>query len=97
MVFEDEQSIGFYPSSRVPTGAPEIQIELGGQALEKWPRELFVTLEMAMHIVETFRTTGRQDRSVAWVANDEFARQIIWETPAQRLAWERKQRDEGKR
>lgn len=97
MVFEDEQSIGFYPTSDVPTGAPEIQIELGGQALEKWPRELFVPLEMAIRVCKTFIATGRQDRSVPWVANDAFAREIIWETPAQRAAWERKQRSEGKR
>lgn len=91
MVFENPESDGFYPITSTKTGKPKVQIELGGQALEKWPRELFVSRETAAAVFETFIRTGRQDPSVAWVANDAFAREVLWETEAQRLAWERKQ------
>ena len=47
MAFEDEKSIGFYPIVGATCGKPEVPIELGGQALEKWPRELFVPRQIA--------------------------------------------------
>jgi len=92
MAFENPESEGFYPITGTTTGKPEVQIELGGQALERWPRELFVPRETAAAVFETFLRTGRQDPSVTWIANDAFAREVLWETEAQRRAWERKQR-----
>src|ERR1043166_8853088 len=80
MVFESPESDGFYPIIGTSTCNPEIQIELGGQAIEKWPRELFVPRETAAAFFETFLKTGRQDSSFTWVANDVFAREIIWES-----------------
>lgn len=96
MVFETPESDGFYPITGRKTGKPTVQIELGGQALEKWPRELFVPRETAAAVFETFLRTGRQDSSVTWVANDAFAREVLWETEPQRLAWERKQQGRKK-
>jgi len=96
MVFENAESVGFYPITGTKTGHPEVQIELGGQALEKWPRELFVPREIAAAVFETFLRTGRQDSSFTWVANDAFAREVLWETEAQRRAWERKQQGRNK-
>jgi hypothetical protein len=96
MVFENRESDGFYPITAAKTGKPHVQIELGGQALERWPRELFVPRETAAAVFETFIRTGRQDSSVPWVANDAFAREVLWETEAQRRAWERKQRGHKK-
>ena len=90
MVFENPESEGFYPITATKTGKPEIQIELGGQALERWPRELFVPPETAAAVFETFLRTGRQDSSLTWVANDAFAREVLWENETQRRAWERK-------
>jgi len=85
-----------FRSTGTKTGKPEVQIELGGQALEKWPRELFVPRETAAAVFETFLRTGRQDPSFTWVANDAFAREVLWETEAQRRAWERKQQGRKK-
>ncbi len=79
MVFETPESDGFYPITGTKTGKPKVEIELGGQALERWPRELFVPPETAAAVFETFIKTGRQDPSVTWVANDAFAREILWE------------------
>ena len=91
MVFEDEKSIGFYPIVGAKCGKPEVPIELGGQALEKWPRELFVTRQVAAQILRTFLNTARQDASFVWVANDAFDREVIWEDRGGRIAWEKQQ------
>lgn len=88
MCFEDEQSVGFYPATERRLGSPEVVIELGGQALEKWPRQLFLPLSVAEKAVSTFVATGKQDSSLAWVANDAFPRETVWEGRLQRLAWE---------
>ena len=74
MAFETPESDGFYPITGTQTGEPEVQIELGGQALERWPRELFVPHETAAAVFETFLRTGRQDPAFTWVANAAFAR-----------------------
>lgn len=91
MAFEDEQSIGFYPITGSGCGMPEVPIELGGQALEKWPRELFVPRHVAAQVLRTFLETGLQDASFVWVANDAFERKVIWEDRAGRIAWEKQQ------
>lgn len=88
MCFEDEQSVGFYPATERHVGPPEVEIELGGQALEKWPRQMFLSLAIAERAVSTFVATGEQDSSLAWVANDAFPRETVWEGRLQRLAWE---------
>src|ERR1044071_4414007 len=59
MVFENPESDGFYPITGTKTGKPRVQIELGGQALEKGPRELFVPRETAAAVFEMFIRTGR--------------------------------------
>src|SRR5438046_2184656 len=58
MVFEDEDSIGFYPIVGTVCGLPEVPTELGGQALEKWPRELFVSRDIASRALRTFLQAG---------------------------------------
>jgi hypothetical protein len=89
MCFEDDGSVGFYPVTNTPLSEPAVAIELGGQALEKWPPELFVPRAIASEAVATFVSRGQQDRSLEWVANDAFARKVLWATRAQRIAWER--------
>jgi hypothetical protein len=93
MAFEREESIGFYPIVGAECGKPEVPIELGGQALEKWPRELFVPRAVATQALQTFLQTGRQDTSFIWVPNDGFEREIIWENDAERIAWEKQKRN----
>jgi len=91
MAFEDERSIGYYAMAGTTCSKPEVPIELGGQALEKWPRELFVQRHIAARALQTFLRTGRQDESFTWVANDAFDREVIWEDLAGRIAWEKQQ------
>jgi hypothetical protein len=93
MAFESEESIGFYPIVGAECGRPEVPIELGGQALERWPRELFVPWAVAAQALQTFLQTGRQDGSFIWVANNGFEREIIWENNAERIAWKKQERN----
>ena len=95
MCFEDEKSIGLYPTTDANMGSPEVPIQLGGQALEKWPRQMFVTRSIAERAVNHFVRTGKQNTLLTWVANDAFPREVLWETRAQRLAWESSHQEES--
>jgi hypothetical protein len=64
---------------------------MGGQALEKWPRQLFVDADRALEAVDFFRKTGKQDGTQHWVGTDGFPREIVWETREGREAWEKRQ------
>ena len=66
-----------------------IEVELGGQALERWPRELFVSAEQATQALNHFLEFGKQDPALEWVRLDGFPRETLWKGRAQREAWER--------
>ena len=86
--YEDESAWSDFLVTDLILGLPEVEIELGGQALEKWPRQLFVTLPMATVALEHFLATGKQSTDLKWVRIDAFRRQIVWEGLSGRLAWE---------
>lgn len=90
--YEEEES----PSDFLVTGqhfsAPSIEVELGGQALERWPRELFVSPERAEQALNHFLESGKRDPTLEWVRIDAFPREIVWEGRQQRQAWERANR-----
>jgi hypothetical protein len=60
-----------------------------GQALERWPRELFVSAEHATHALNHFLEHGKQDPALEWIRIDSFPREALWEGREHRLAWER--------
>ena len=62
---------------------------VGGQALERWPRELFVSAELATRTLNYFFQFGKQDPALEWIRIDGFPREILWEGRDQREAWER--------
>jgi hypothetical protein len=64
-------------------------VELGGQALERWPRELFVSMALATQALDHFLNFGKQDLALEWVRIDAFPRETIWEDREGREAWER--------
>ncbi|MBI2186094.1 MAG: hypothetical protein HYU37_03090 [Acidobacteria bacterium] len=72
--------------------SPSIEMELGGQALERWPRELFVSAERATQALNHFLQFGKQDPALEWIRIDGFPRELLWEGRAQREAWERANR-----
>jgi hypothetical protein len=89
--FEDEDSWGFFLAATTSFSSPEIEIEMGGQALEKWPRQLFVDPSLAVEALDVFLKTGKQNGMQHWVRTDAFPREIVWETREGREAWERRQ------
>ena len=72
--------------------APTVNIVHGGQAQERWPRELFVPEGLAHRALDYFIATGKQDRALYWVRIDAFPRETIWEGREGREAWERTDR-----
>jgi hypothetical protein len=86
--FEDAESSGDFVVESSTLTAPEVEVNLGGQALERWPRQLFVSERVARGTVEFFLRTGQRDPSQHWVGTGEFRRETIWEGRDQRLAWE---------
>ena len=73
----------------VPCGPPMIEINLGGQTLERWPAELFVSEELAHRALECFLASGKQDPALHWIRIDAFPRETVWEGRKGREAWER--------
>ena len=68
---------------------PSVEVELGGQALERWPRELFVSAERAAQALNQLLDSGTQDPALEWIRLDGFPRETLWENREQRIAWER--------
>lgn len=87
--YEDEGSLSDFLVSGSSCGVPSVEVELGGQALELWPSELFVSDELAEQALAAFVATGRQKPDLNWVRIDAFPRTILWEGRAGREAWER--------
>lgn len=87
--YEDEQSWSDFLLVDPRCGAPAVEINLGGQALERWPSELFVPEELARQAVDCFLKTGKQNAALHWVRIDAFPRETIWEGREGRETWER--------
>jgi hypothetical protein len=68
---------------------PSVEVGLGGQALERWPPELFVPAERAARALNHFLDYGKQDPALEWIRIDGFPREALWEGRAQREAWDR--------
>lgn len=87
--YEDEESGSDFLVTSRHFSTPTIEVELGGQALERWPRELFVSAEQAAQALNHFLDHGKQDPALEWIRIDGFPRESLWEGRQQRLAWER--------
>ena len=86
--YDDENSWSDFLLSGPSCGPPAVEINLGGQALERWPQELFVPEKLAHRAVEYFFNSGRQDPALHWIRIDAFPRETIWEGHKDREAWE---------
>jgi len=64
-------------------------MELGEQALERWPRELFVSAERATQALNHFLQFGKPDAAVDSIRIDAFPREIVWAGRDGREACER--------
>ena len=89
--FEDELSWGFFLAESGSLTAPEVDIVLGGQVRERWPRQLFVEPSLAAEALDYFLETGKQKETLHWIRTDAFARETVWKGRAGREAWEERQ------
>jgi hypothetical protein len=87
--YEDEESWSDFLVTSRHFSLPLIEVELGGQTLERWPRELFVSAELATQALNQFLSVGKQDPALEWVRIDAFPRETVWEGREGGQAWER--------
>lgn len=78
--FETGESWGDFLTTGQPFTAPEIEIEMGGQGLEKWSRQLFVPFALADKAVQAFLLTGEKHKELTWIGTSDILREIIWES-----------------
>ena len=87
--YAHEESWSDFLVTRRQFSTPSVEMELGGQALERWPPELFVSADHATQALNYFLEHGKQDPTLEWIRIDGFPRETLWEGRAQREAWER--------
>ena len=87
--YEREESLSDFLVTSRDFSTPFVEVELGGQALERWPRELFVPSELATQALNHFLEFGKQHPALEWIRIDGFPHETLWEGRAQREAWER--------
>ena len=75
--FETPASNSEFLASAPTLSLPEVYIELGGQGQELWPRELFVSLDLATRALRYFLEDGRQDPELHWVGISVFPRRTV--------------------
>ena len=88
--FDDELSRGHFLARGDVMSRPSVEVVLGGQAMEKWPPELFVPENLAAEALDCFLERGRRKPDLLWARADQFPREIVWEGRAARRAWEDK-------
>jgi len=77
--YEDEQAWSDFLLAGARCGPPTIEINLGGQTLERWPSALFVPEDLARRALDYFLTRGKQDPGLHWIRIDAFPRETVWE------------------
>jgi hypothetical protein len=89
--FEDAASCGFFLAESVSFSAPAVDIVPGGQVQERWPRELFVSPDLAREALDFFLEAGKQKPTMHWVRTGGIPREAVWEEREGREAWLKKQ------
>jgi len=87
LCFDSDPSPGHFLTRGRVTSPPSVSIVLGGQAMEKWPPELFVPKELAAEGLRFFLETGQRKLALEWAAVAEFPREVVWEGRAGRGVW----------
>jgi hypothetical protein len=73
LCFARPSSVGYLAASGAKLSAPAVLVCLGGQVIEKWPREL----SQARAVVSHFLKSGAQLPSIRWVRPDKFQRKTV--------------------
>lgn len=90
--YEDERSWSDFLVDGDVISASRVEIVLGGQTMERWPSELFVSEPLVKEALAYFLDSGRQKPDLRWVRIDRFPRDVVWEGREGREAWEKAQR-----
>jgi hypothetical protein len=91
--FEDAESWGYLLAESPLFSALEVDIVLGGQVQERWPRELFVSPDLAREAPDFFLQTGTQKTTLHWVGMGAILRETMWKGREGREAWLKKLRE----
>lgn len=75
--YEDEESWSDSLVTSRQFSTPSVEVELGGEALERWPPELFVSGDHATQALNYFLERGKQDPALEWVRIDGFPRDTL--------------------
>jgi len=86
---EDEAALGHYLVTALSLSQPVIEVNLGGQALERWPAELFVPEGHTASAVGYFLESGKRNPTQHWIGGVDFPREVLWSGREQRIEWER--------
>jgi hypothetical protein len=70
--FEDAVSLGFFLAESLSFSAPAVDIVLGGQVQERWPRELFVSPDLAREALDFFLEAGSRSRPCTGYGQDAY-------------------------
>ncbi len=92
LCFDSEASRGHFLTRGPLISPPSVSIVLGGQAMEKWPAELFVPEDLAADGLRFFLETGQRKPGLGWTRLDQFPREVVWEGGGARSAWEERRR-----
>lgn len=93
--FDSETSRGHFLARDEVRSRPSVEVLLGGQAMERWPPELFVPDHLAAEALDFLLETGRRKLDLRWVRADQFPREVVWEGRAARSAWEQRRGRSG--
>ena len=77
LLFSDEQAIGVMASTQSKMSVPSVYVCLGGQVIEKWPRELFLPRMTAEKTISQFLSQAASEPAAFWIRLDRFPRETV--------------------
>src|ERR1700682_5892917 len=90
-------SWGFFLAEPGSVTSPGVDIVLGGQVQERWPRQLFVDPSLGAEALDYFLETGKQKETLHWIRTDAVPRETVWEGRAGGRRGKRARKEEGER
>jgi len=77
--YEDAESWSDFLVSSTSFSAPIVDIEMGGQGVERWPPELFAPDSLVAEALDHFLASAKQKPALKWVRIDQFPRITVEE------------------
>src|ERR1051325_9340733 len=77
LCFDKPSSLGHLAATSLSLSKPQVLVCLGGQVIERWPRELFLPVANAKRVVSHFLKAGERLPAAHWVRLDRFERETV--------------------